>query len=56
VPRTRQRYLEQAETVQGQAALLRAALGRVIQAESNGISSQVEAEEEYPRAMGGGGS
>jgi two-component system chemotaxis response regulator CheB len=55
-PRTRQRYLEQAETVQAQAELLREGLARVIQAETNGPSSHNDQDEGYPRAMGGGGS
>ena len=55
-PRTRERYLEQAETVQAQAYLLREGLARVIQAETNGSSSQFDTEGGYPTAMGGGGS
>lgn len=56
VPRTRQKYLEQAETVQSQAALLREGLARVIQAETNGASSQNDLEAEYPRTAEGGGA
>ena len=55
-PRTQERYLEQAETVQGQAVLLREGLARVIQAETNGNPSQNEVEVEYPRTVEGGGS
>jgi two-component system, chemotaxis family, protein-glutamate methylesterase/glutaminase len=47
-PKMRQRYLEQAEMVQAQAGLLREGLARVIQAETNGASSQIDMEAEYP--------
>lgn len=56
VPRIRQRYLEQAETVQDQAVLLREGLARVIQAESSGSASQDDPEEEYPKREEGGAS
>jgi two-component system chemotaxis response regulator CheB len=56
LPPRRQRYLEQAETVQGQADLLREGLARVIQVETNGTSSQNDLEAGYPERVEGGAS
>ena len=47
-PRARQRYQEQAETVQGQVVLLREGLARVIQAETNGSFLGADVEAGYP--------
>jgi two-component system chemotaxis response regulator CheB len=53
-PRSRIRYLEQAELVQQQAGLLREGLARVIQAEEHGLGIALGAGSEYPETREGG--
>jgi two-component system chemotaxis response regulator CheB len=53
-PRSRVRYLEQAELIEQQAGLLREGLARVIQAEENGVGLALGAGSAYPETEGGG--